>query len=138
MPPDIALFDECGEHGRHADEDRWSLAVDDVQDLGGAETRQEDHFGANHEAEIHHRRHAEGMEERQHRDGLLAARRDAWRPERELHRIGVKIGVGQRRPLGMAGGAAGILQHRDVVRRVDRSHLERAIIVDQVLEEDMA
>lgn len=62
----------------------------------------------------------EDVKERKHRDDHLAARLRRGIPGRGLAGVGYQVVVAEHRALGRAGGAAGVLQHRDVTDRVHR------------------
>ncbi|MPN59362.1 hypothetical protein SDC9_207083 [bioreactor metagenome] len=60
------------------------------------------------------------MEHRQHRVEDLLAVLGVLHPGLALQGIGVEIEMGEHRPLGMPGGAGGVLDHRQVLDRGPR------------------
>ncbi len=124
-------------HGRHAEQHGRPLLGDHLQQLIQAEARQQDDLEAAGERGVHHPGHAEHVEQRQRADHLLLAGPAADRPHRDLPGIGVERGVGEHGALGRAGGAAGVLQHRHVLARVDRDRRVFAVVGDQHLEPDV-
>ena len=107
------------EHGRHAEHHGRPLLGDHLEQLIEAEARQQDDLEAAGDADVHHPGHAEDVEQGQGADHLLLAGPGADRPHADLPGVGVERGVGQHGALGQAGGAAGVLQHRDVAERID-------------------
>ncbi len=88
------------------------------------------------ERQVHHHGHGEDVEERQHRQRALLTGAEAREPGHALAHVRHQIGVAQHRPLGQAGGAAGVLQHRDVARGVDLDGRHDAVVVDEIREAD--
>ena len=71
------------------------------------------------------------MEKRKHAKDFLLACLGLGGPQVDLGRVGVKIGVGETRGLGEAGGAAGELEDRDVVVWIDGNQFRGAVVVSQ-------
>ena len=103
------------------------LAAHELQRLAGLEARQEHEGGAAAEAGVHDRRSGR-------RSGTAAARRGRRRRPRSRgehlvadHGVDQHVLVGELGALGLAGGAAGVEDHRGVVRsRSARSRTRRA------------
>jgi hypothetical protein len=105
-------------HGRHAGQRRRLGALQRRQHLRPVEARQHHHFASVQHRAVEDACVGEDMEEGQHRQ--YAIRRFGMRIDQpHLAGIGGQILMGQHRALGPAGRAAGILQQRDVIFRVD-------------------
>ena len=142
VPGRVGVVDQRGEHRRHAAEDADLLGGDVLQRRLGIEAAVLDQLGAQPQAEQHVDRQRVDVERRQHAEETLLAfdedRRLAARGLGELLHRGAQVGVGQHRPLGQPGGAAGVLQHGDAVRRVgDGVARVPAVVVQQRREADM-
>ena len=103
------------EQGRHARHDRRPRLVDDLERLVEREARHDDELGRSGDAEVHDPRHRKHVEERQDAQDALLSHRELRRPGRHLLHVDVDVGVRQHRALRGARGAAGVLQHGDVV-----------------------
>ena len=86
------------------------------------------------DAKIHHHRHGKNMEQRQHAHHDFFAELSFLEVVVRLLHIGGEIGVGEHGALGPSGGAAGILQHRDILFRVYVDCLGAAVIGAEILE----
>ena len=123
---------------RYGGEERRALLVDDLEHGIQLEARQQDHLGAELDAEIHHHGHGEDVEKRQHADHDLAACLGIGHHHRRLRHVRREVGVGQHRALRDSGGAAGVLKHRDIVVDLDLDRRGPAGVVGQLAEEHMA
>ncbi len=85
----------------------------------------EHEFCANCDPEVHDGRHAEGMKQGDHTQNFLLAGSGPLAPERQLHGIGIEVGVGQARTLGQPGCPTSVLQHGDILNGVDVDRIER-------------
>ena len=137
IPAGIARGVQRRIHGRNADEYARPFPVDGGQHLRRFETGQQDQFGADGEAQIHHPRHAEGVEQGKHPENLFGTASHVRRPHGDLVGIDVQVRMGQARALGKAGGAAGVLQHGHVTGGVDVDRLHLPPVFDQPFEGDV-
>ena len=78
------------------------------------------HRGRHAHREVHRGGHPEGVKQREGRQHDFVAPLGSREPGSGLLKVGSEIGVREHRPLGDAGRAAGVLEHREVVRRRPR------------------
>ena len=115
---DVGRIGERDPHGGHAGEHGRLLDLDVVERRGHVEAHAQQQLVALAQAAQQHRGERVDVEQRQHADDLvLAGRGDALRiaPGLVDRARGAEIAVGQHGALGLAGGAAGVLQQRDVI-----------------------
>ncbi len=113
---ELGVVDDRGEHRRHARHAGRLGRVDQLQGVVEHEARHDHDLGRQRDREVHHHGHREHVEERQrahHALRRICAMSGAQ--DDDLQRVHVDVGVGQHGALGRAGGAAGVLQHGDVV-----------------------
>ena len=131
---DLGMIDQSRVHGRHR-RNHGDLFEGDVGEHPvRIEADVHHHLRTGGDSDHHEEGQAEDVEQRQDRQRLLrffiGAEAVPVRVDIE-HRA--KVGVREHRPLRLAGGAAGILQHRDLVlERAVRVARERAVIGDQI------
>ena len=118
------MAEQTDEHGRHAREGGNAALTDLAQYRQHVKTRVQVDLGGSTQAKdhIHHQR--VDVERRQHCQHPLLPGHD--RRTQHLAQLGTggrDIAVGQHRPLGDAGGAAGILQHSQRVGRIGQQVL---------------
>jgi hypothetical protein len=106
--------------GRHAGQDRRppppDLTQHEIQvELGDQHDRAADEHGCGQA-----QRQPEHVEHGQYGQRHVLPGHVARIPRRGLARVGHQVRVREHRALGRPGGAAGVLQHRDVTLRVDR------------------
>ena len=120
------------EHGRHAGHHGRLRLVDQLHGVVEHEARHDHDLGAIGDGEVHHRGHGEDVEEGQRCQHALVAGHQMRRPGRALPAVGGDVGVGEHGALGGAGGAAGILQHRDVGQGIDGRLLVLAVVLAHI------
>ncbi len=101
-------------------EHRRLLALDRLEHLRDVEARDQDQRAAEQQRAVQADGQPVGVEQRQHRQRDLAARGRAGVPEPVHVGVGDQVRVRQHGALGRPGGAARVLQQRQVVHRVDR------------------
>ena len=130
-------------HRRHADVDGDFLEHDVFRRGGRVEARMQDDLGAQPQAQDEDHGKRIDVEQRQDAEGaLLAFDQRVWSDMRRLQilRAGrAQVRVRQHRALRLAGGAAGVLDHRQCVRQVaERMGLKVAVVVDEIAEREQA
>ena len=108
------MIEQGLEHRRHPGHAGGLLAVDRGQHLSRLETRQQDHAAATHHGAVEHAGVGEDMEQRQRAEDHIAFGAVKGIEQIDLLRVGRQVCVSQHGPLGCAGGAAGVLQQREV------------------------
>ena len=137
---DLGMEDHGGVHGRHAGEHGDFFPRDIGERALGIETDVHHDLGAGGDRQQHDEGKAEDVEQRQHRQRLvLAVGHGVADPTVAHAHHGAEIGVGEHGALGLAGGAAGVLQHRHLVlERPMRVAAIVAVIGDELREIDLA
>ena len=111
----VEAFHHRDQHGRHAQDRRHLLALDQPQDRRRVEQLDEEHRAAGLERAQRNQPAAAGVE---HRHEVRPDRvRTRTRPDGAVARIVGERAVRQHRPLGEARRAGGVLNLRRIVRR---------------------
>ena len=135
----LRVVDHGGEHGRHPGKDGDPLGRQFVHHRVQVEARVQHQQCAQAHAEQQVHRQRIDMEQRQHDEhALLAFGQDRRVAACRLHVLRArrrKVGMGEHRALGQAGGAAGVLQnHVDLPQVGNGMGLVRAVVGKQLLE----
>ena len=113
-------------HCRHAGHRSGAGSGERLEALAGIEARQHGNAAAIEHGAVEHAGIGENMEERQHADNhvaLVLVRID----RDDLAGIGGEVLMGEHRTLGRAGGAAGVLDQREIVFRIDGDRRGRPV-----------
>ena len=125
-------------HGRHARQHRHLMLANGLDRLPQLKLGQHHDHAANPRRHVENDGVGEHVEKRQCAQNSLRRSARLGIDRRYLLRVDREAGVGQHRALGLARGAAGILQHRQIVVRVDLHRSRSAVVAHQRLESDVA
>ena len=138
---EVVLIDErmLGQrdgNGRCDEDVRRLLLGDDPQELDEIELRHRDEARAAIERSVEQDRHAVDVEERQDRENLVVGL-DAH-PRNDLADVGYEVPMGEHDPLGSAGGARGVRQHRELGGRIEGDLGRRCTLAEQITQREVA
>ena len=132
--PEFGVVADRIEQRRHARHYGRPCGADQLHHHFHVEARHQDHLRGIGDGPVHDRRHGKNMEERQHRHDPLGALAEIGLISIGLLHIDRQVGVGEHRAFRRAGRAAGILQHGNVIVRIDADAGIFAVIGGELIE----
>ena len=113
--PHARVIVDGGVHGGHAGEESRLVAFDGLQHLLGGKCGQQHDGRRQADAHVHTGGHAIGVRKGEHSQHHLFALLHVGEPVANLNGVGHQVVVREHNPLGLVGGAAGILDKGQVV-----------------------